>query len=317
MTETLRIAIVGFGKIARDQHVPAIGRALGMELVATASPEGSLEGVPAFPSLEAMLEAGIGVDAVAICTPPQHRRAVAATALAAGLHVLLEKPPGATVSEVAPLVAQAASAGLTLFAAWHSRFAPAADPARAFLAERRIDAVTIEWNEDVRRWHPKQEWIWQPGGLGVFDPGINALSLATYILPQPIFLTASTLSVPANCATPIAAQLRFADARNTPISVGFDWRQTGEQTWHIEVDTDRGRLVVQKGGKRLEHDGACLLDAADAEYDGIYRHFARLIAAGDSDVDLTPLAHVADAFLLGRNVAVEDFVDDGRYAGGD
>jgi D-galactose 1-dehydrogenase len=54
----------------------------------------------------------------------------------------------------------------------------------------------VEWKEDVRQWHPGQQWIWQPGGLGVFDPGINALSIVTWMLPRPIFLTASELVFP-------------------------------------------------------------------------------------------------------------------------
>ena len=46
-----------------------------------------------------MIAAGVAVDAVALCTPPQVRYAIAVQALAAGLHVFLEKPPGATLSE--------------------------------------------------------------------------------------------------------------------------------------------------------------------------------------------------------------------------
>ena len=38
----LRVAIVGFGKIARDQHVPAIAATDGVELVAVASRNASL-----------------------------------------------------------------------------------------------------------------------------------------------------------------------------------------------------------------------------------------------------------------------------------
>src|SRR6202011_675082 len=170
-----------------------------------------LEGIAHFTSLEQLLDAAPDIDAVALCTPPQVRRAQAAAALKAGKHVLLENPPAATVSELAPLVAAARHGALTLFATWHSRFAPAVEPARAFLADRRIASVNVEWKEDVKVWHPGQAWIWEPGGLGVFDPGINALSILTRILPRPFFLTAAELSFPANCAAPIAADLTFSD----------------------------------------------------------------------------------------------------------
>ena len=52
-----------------------------------------------------------------------------------------------------------------------------------------------------------------------------------------------------------------------------------------------------------------LVEAAEAEYRGLYRRFIELAATGSSDVDLTPLRLVADAFLLGRRSIVESFED--------
>lgn len=208
-----------------------------------------------------------------------------------------------------PLIASARQSGRTLFATWHSRFAPAVEPARAFLADRQINSVVVEWKEDVKVWHPGQAWIWEPGGLGVFDPGINALSILTRILPRPFFLTQAELSFPRNRAAPIAADLVFSDDTGLPIRAEFDWRQTGPQTWDINVETDGGRLTPS-GGSRLVHDDRTLVDEKQAEYRGIYRHFVELIANGVSDVDLSPLAHVADAFMLGRRRDVEPFIED-------
>jgi len=200
--------------------------------------------------------------------------------------------------------------GRTLFATWHSRFAPAVEPAKAFLATRQIMSVVLEWKEDVRVWHPRQAWIWEAGGFGVLDPGINALSIMTHILPRPFFLTRSELSFPSNRAAPIAADLAFADDRGVPIHVEFDWRQTGPQTWDIRVETDAGRLVLSSGGSRLVHDDRILVDEKQAEYRAIYRRFVELIASGTSDVDLSPLVYVADAFMLGRRRDVEPFIED-------
>ncbi|MGE9007709.1 Gfo/Idh/MocA family protein [Leptospira interrogans] len=306
---TIRIAIVGLGKIARDQHIPAISGTDGIELAAVSSRNASIDGIVHFATLDELLGARLDIDAVALCTPPQVRHAQAAAALKAGKHVLLEKPPGATVSELDPLVAAARQTGRTLFATWHSRFAPAVEPARSFLAARQIKSVLVEWKEDVRVWHPGQAWIWEPGGLGVFDPGINALSILTRILPRPFFLTEAELSFPRNRAAPIAADLVFSDATGIPIRVEFDWRQTGPQTWDIRVETDAGRLTLSSGGSHLSHDGHVLVDEKQAEYRGIYRRFVELIASGVSDVDLSPLVHVADAFMLGRRRDVEPFIE--------
>ena len=104
---TLRLAIAGFGKIATTRHVPAIAEVGGVELVAIADPLAKSADVPHFPSLDRLLKEGPDIDAVTLCTPPQVRGAQALLALEARKHVMLEKPPGATVSEIAPLVAAA------------------------------------------------------------------------------------------------------------------------------------------------------------------------------------------------------------------
>ncbi|TCU71394.1 galactose 1-dehydrogenase [Bradyrhizobium sp. R2.2-H] len=305
----LRIAIVGFGKIARDQHVGAIAATPGATLAAVASRNASLPELPHFASIEELLERGPPIDAVSLCTPPQVRRAQAAAALAAGKHVMLEKPPGTGVAELDPLIAMAAEGKRTLFATWHSRHAPAVEPARQWLAERRIASVHISWKEDVRVWHPGQAWIWEPGGLGVFDPGINALSILTRILPKPVFVTAAELAFPANCQAPIAANLTLTDIEGLPVTAEFDFRQTGPQSWDIVVDTDQGRMTLSSGGARMAVDGKVFAEAPDAEYRGLYRRFVELAATGASDVDLTPLRLVADVFLLGKRTIVEPFVD--------
>jgi D-galactose 1-dehydrogenase len=305
----LRVAIVGFGKIARDQHVPAIAASEGVELVAVADPVASLPGVPHAATLVELLRSGPDIDAVAICTPPQIRQTQAAIALAAGKHVLLEKPPGATVAEIAPLSAAARAAGRTLFTAWHSRYAPAVEPARELLAGREINSVRIIWKEDVRVWHPGQAWIFQPGGLGVFDPGINALSILTCILPQPLFVTSADLAFPANRDAPIAASLALSDARGLKIAAEFDFRQTGPQSWDIQIETDGGLVSFSQGGRKLTVGDRQHVDAAKAEYPALYRRFRELAASGECDVDLTPLQLVADAFLLGRRRTVEPFED--------
>ncbi len=305
----LRIAIVGFGKIARDQHVGAIAATPGATLAAVASRNASLPELPHFATIEDLLEQGPPIDAVSLCTPPQVRRAQAAAALAAGKHVMLEKPPGAGVAELDPLIAMAAEVKRTLFATWHSRHAPAVEPARQWLAERRIASVQISWKEDVRVWHPGQAWIWEPGGLGVFDPGINALSILTRILPKPVFVTAAELAFPANCQAPIAANLTLTDISGLPVTAEFDFRQTGPQSWDIVVETDQGRMTLSSGGARMSVDGKVLAEAPDEEYRGLYRRFVELAATGASDMDLTPLRLVADAFLLGERTIVEPFVD--------
>ncbi|CAK7255506.1 MULTISPECIES: Gfo/Idh/MocA family oxidoreductase [unclassified Shinella] len=305
----INLAIVGVGKIVRDQHLPAVAKNGDYRLIAAASRHGTVDGIDNFTSIDAMLAAVPAIEAVSLCMPPQYRYEAAEKALSAGKHVFLEKPPGATLSEVADLESLAAARGLTLFASWHSRYAPAVEAAKAFLAGTTIRSMRVIWKEDVRHWHPNQEWIWQAGGLGVFDPGINALSIVTHILPRPVFLTAATLEFPENRDAPIAATMTFTDARGLDLAAEFDWRQTGKQSWDIVAETDAGEMVLSEGGAKLSIDGKLVHEEPEQEYPMLYRHFAELVKAGKSDVDLAPLRHVADAFMLGRRKFVEAFYD--------
>ena len=304
-----RLAIVGIGKIARDQHLPALAANPAFELAAVASPHHKLDGVANYPDIDALLQATPDVQAVAICTPPQIRYDIAQRGLKHGCHVLLEKPPGATLSEVRALVELAEQRGVTLFATWHSREASAVEPARQWLQSRTLRSVKVTWKEDVRVWHPGQKWIWEAGGLGVFDPGINALSILTRIMPSALVLDSAQLSFPANCQTPIAASLQLGDQHGTAIHLELDFLQTGPQTWDIEIETDAGTLLMSKGGSVLHIDGKAVVQAPDKEYSNLYAHFEKLIRERRSDVDVAPLRLVADAFMCGRRVTVAPFVE--------
>jgi len=309
MNTKLSIAIVGVGKIARDQHLPAIAASHGFQLIACASRNAKVDGVRNYPDIDALLAEEPSLDAVSLCATPQVRYEQARAALAAGKHVMLEKPPGVSLNEVEVLRAMAVDAGRTLFATWHSRYAPAVETARHWLADRTIRSVEVRWKEDVRRWHPGQAWIWEPGGLGVFDPGINALSILTRILPREIVLRSALLSVPSNVQTPIAAELEFADERGVPVYVALDWRHGPVEQWEIDVLTDDGALQLSEGGKRLQIAAAAMNVGPEREYPGLYERFRWLIDHGAQDVDVRPFRHVADAFLLGHRREIEPFED--------
>lgn len=304
-----RVAVIGLGKIARDQHLPSIAADPDLTLAATVDPQASAIGeTPHFASLEALLQRDLAIDAVAICTPPQVRRRVASEALAAGLHVLLEKPPGASLAEIAELERQAAASGVTLFASWHSRYAAGVEPARLWLANRKVRRVDVVWREDVRHWHPGQTWIWTPGGLGVFDPAINALSIITCVLPRSMFVTSAELFFPENCDAPIAATAQLTDSAGGVGTLDLNFLQTGTQTWDIRVETDDGVCRLSQGGAVLSLPGGDAV-AADDEYPKLYRRFVELLRDRRSDVDIAPMRLVADAFLLGRRHVVEAFIE--------
>jgi len=304
----INVGLVGLGKIARDQHVPALAADGAFRLLAGASPHSRIEGLTSYPNIQTLLSEVPAITAVALCTTPQARFEAAHYALEQGRHVLLEKPPGMTISEVVALARLAERQRVTLFAAWHSRYGRAVEPARAWLAGKAPRAVSVTWKENVREWHPGQAWIWRAGGLGVFDPGINALSILTRILPGTLRLKDAELFFPRNCEAPIAAHA-VLDTNGTAVHMELDFLHTGPPSWNIHVDTEQAELALLAGGSAMTLNGRAVDVPASMEYPALYAHFASLVHGGRSDVDLAPLELVADAFLCGRRVEVEPFVE--------
>jgi len=302
----IRIAIIGYGKIAHDQHVPSIQGNSRFDLVATSSRSG--QGVAqSFTDWRELIRSVKDLQAVAITTPPEPRFEIARECVAAELHCLLEKPPTAGLAQIAALDCQAQAKGVTLFTTWHAQHHSTVDKAARALAGKRIKSLEIHWHEDVHKWHPGQQWIWEPGGFGVFDPGINALSIATKIFPGDLFVQSAELMVPANAQTPIAAEIIFSSPQGDgPLHASLDWRRSEGEEWTINVETSDGSAVrLEDGGSKLILDGKEQGDDGIGEYPDIYRVFADLIDERRSLVDVAPFRLVADCLLVGRRSTVE------------
>jgi predicted dehydrogenase len=301
----IKIAILGFGKIAEDQHVPSIAANSRFELVATSSRSG--HGVAQkFADWRELIRKVEGLEAVAITTPPGPRYSMARECLAAGLHCLLEKPPTAGLAEIADLECLAQAKSVTLFTTWHAQHHSTVDAAARVLAGKRIASMDIHWHEDVHKWHPGQQWIWEAGGFGVFDPGINAFSIATKVFPGGLFVESAELSFPENAQTPIAADIHFSSPQaEGPLRASLDWRRSDGEEWTISIEaTDGTRLRLEDGGSRLLLNGKAHEDDGRGEYPDIYRTFVDLIDERRSLVDVAPFRLVADCLLVGyrRNV---------------
>lgn len=302
----IKIAIIGYGKIATDQHVPSIRGNDRFELVASSSRSG--QGVArTFTDWRELIRSVEGLEAVAITTPPGPRYEIARECILAGLHCLLEKPPAAGLAEINDLACLAEAQGVTIMTTWHAQHNPAVDAAAKALAGKRIASLDILWHEDVHKWHPGQQWIWEAGGFGVFDPGINAFSIATKIFPGGLFVQSAELSFPENSQTPIAADIIFSSPQaDGPLHANLDFRRSEGEEWTMTVRTADGQTVrLEDGGSKLLVDGQQQAETGIGEYADIYRQFVQLIDERRSLVDVAPLRLVADCFLLGSRKTVE------------
>ena len=302
----VRIAVLGFGKIAADQHLPAILANQNFQLAGTSTHDGSSP-EPHFKDWRELIHSVADLKAVAITTPPSVRYEIARECIEAGLDCLLEKPPSASLSEVEALSRLAEAKGRTLFTAWHSQHNSAVEAAAQVLNGMQIAAMEVRWQEDVHKWHPGQRWIWEPGGFGVFDPGINAFSILTRIFPGNLFVSSADLAFPVNAHAPVSTDITFqSPACDGPITCYFDFLRTEGEDWTIEISTTDGlELRLINGGSALFLDGREQQLERLGEYTSIYREFADLIAKRRSRVDVAPLRLVADCMLHSRRRSAE------------
>ena len=302
------VGIVGVGKIARDQHLPALRSSAAFEFMACAGGATKIEGLPCFATVEDMLDGVPDLDAIAICAPPQVHYDAARLALEWHKHVFLEKPPCSTTGQLDHLLRLARRNRCTLYQTWHARHSATVDAAERWLESRPVGRGHVVWREDVRQWHPGQTWIWKAGGFGVLDAGINAISILTRIIPETLFVESARLLVPSNCETPIAAEIVFRTESGAVIEAEFDFRHRGILDCVIDIETKEGAMRLSGHGAELVINGVPVASATrEEEYPSLYRRFAELIERHECEVDNRPFQLVGDIFLVGCRQTIEPF----------
>jgi predicted dehydrogenase len=143
MTEPVRVGLIGCGRIAQVAHLPALEKANGIQLVAVSDPsEDVLRGVaqrysvPEAYADHSQVLADELVEAVLVAAPDRFHYPIAAAALSAGKHVLVEKPLASTADESEKLVDLVEQTGLVLQVGAMKRHDPGVQYARKFLNER-------------------------------------------------------------------------------------------------------------------------------------------------------------------------------------
>ena len=191
---------------------------------------------------------------------------------------------------------------------WHSQYNAGVDEAKPPLAGKRVTRLFVDWQEDVRKWHPGQAWIFRAGGFGVFDPGINALSIVTKIMPEPVFVTAPSCSSQRTPRRRLRrTSLSPAAAATARFSAVMDWRPIERDIWEITLETEDGEtLLLFSGGARLEVNGRTVVEEKPDEYEAIYE-ISTACCGKARAMSTPPFQLVADAFMLGRRSEVDAF----------
>jgi predicted dehydrogenase len=147
----LRIGVLGCGQISQAAHFEACRKATNAELYAICDLAEDLvvkmaaihEPSLTYTNFDAMV-ADPNVEAVIIGVADQFHVAMAQQALAAGKHVLVEKPLGVSIEECASLQSAVADSGLVLQVGTMKRFDPGIAFARKFIAEEMGEMLALK-----------------------------------------------------------------------------------------------------------------------------------------------------------------------------
>jgi D-xylose 1-dehydrogenase (NADP+, D-xylono-1,5-lactone-forming) len=243
----VRWGFLGAGAIAYSSLAPAVRAADGAVLHAAAARDparaAGLEPVVAHASYADLL-ADDDVEAVYISLHNQMHLQYVTAALAAGKHVLCEKPLGLTAAEVDDMTAAASQADRLLVEAVWNRWHPRTREAEQLVADGALGAV----HRAVARFDGGSpaagNYRWDPGlgGGALYDVGCYAIAGAMWAFgwQQPTEVLARADLWPSGADRLTVAELRFADGGSAEVVAGFTG--TGEQ--RLEIIGTRGALEL-------------------------------------------------------------------------
>lgn len=191
----LRIGVVGYGTGGQHFHAPFIAAAEGVTLAGIvarapatiAKVRADWPDVPVYPSLTAMIAAG-GIDAVTITTPPETRRDLVLEAVAAGLHVIADKPFAPDAAGARALVAAATARGVTLGVYQNRRWDSDLQTLRKIITGGRLGQI---W-----RVHSRMDFD-DPATLEAGPTGGLLRDLGSHLVDQMLWLLGPAVAVTA------------------------------------------------------------------------------------------------------------------------
>ncbi len=225
MPQKLRIGLIGAGGIMRGCHVPGWKEVPDIELAAVcdinreaATRLAAEHGIPRVCTDFREVMKIKDIDAVDICAPNMVHTPATLAALAAGKHVICEKPLAVTVKEVKQMIAAAAKARKMLMTAQHQRFGgPAVALGNYVKAHPLGDVYHARVHATRRDLLPVNPGFIDPrlsGGGPCMDIGVHALDTAMWLMgfPTPVRVTGKTA-------------VNFARGHDIPGAWG-DWDRT-------------------------------------------------------------------------------------------
>jgi UDP-N-acetyl-2-amino-2-deoxyglucuronate dehydrogenase len=250
--------IIGAGVIAAV-HAEAIGMVPGARLVAVTDvvPESAKElagrfGCAAEPNLDALL-ARADIDVVSICVPSGLHAEVGTQAVAAGKHLVIEKPIDVTLEAADRLIEAARAAGVVMTVISQHRFDTGLDELRRLLDSGALGTLLL--GDASTKWYRTQGYYdsaawrgtWAMDGGSLMNQGVHYVDLLRWCMGPVTEVTAvcATQAHKVEVEDTALAIVRFASGAlgtivsSTAVYPGFSQR--------LEITGTEGTVVVEDG----------------------------------------------------------------------
>jgi predicted dehydrogenase len=248
---TLKVGLIGCGRIAQQAHLPNLVRLPGIELVAYAEPEAERRAQAArlapralaFQSYEELLNRA-KVHAVVVCLPNAFHAEATIAALERGLHVYLEKPLATSSTEALRVIEAWRRAGVVGMMGFNYRFNKLYESMRARLNSGALGepatARTVfstaaknlpEWKLDRRT-----------GGGVLFDLASHHLDLVRYFFEQEVSEVYAEIQSRRSACDSAMLQMRLTGGA----SVQSFFSTSGVEEDSFEIYGERGKLSVNR-----------------------------------------------------------------------
>ncbi len=257
------LALVGSTGVIGKVHIDAINQIDSCRLVGvnarTQEPlraQATELGVKQYSTLDGVL-ADSEVDAVVIATPHPSHEEIALASIAAGKHLLIEKPLAVTPGESDRMVAAARSAGLKIGVTFNQRFRPQALKMRALIDEGAIGEIyrtsMITANFRSQDYYDRLAWrgTWNDeGGGALLNQGIHAIDLFQWVAGMPVAVFGALRSLKHKVEVEDYAGAMLEYENGALGTLHCDTVQAPGQQ-RIEVYGDDGALVMDGGSLTL------------------------------------------------------------------
>ncbi len=262
MSEPVRVVVVGAGAIAQVAHLPALRRLPGVEVAAICDNDSSkahalaarFQVADAYDDIEDVLRYA-RADAALVCTPNHLHESHVVAALAAGLHVLCERPLALTAAGVERVLKASERYGKRVIVGMNHRFRSDVQAVRSFLAGGDLgtmQAIRGGWHtfqpaRQLPSWRLRRQ---EAGGGAVLDLGVTLLDLGLWLSGWPVPKRVSAHVLRAGAGSPdgveeMGSALVVCDT-GLLLSIDVSWRHLaeGERFW-FDLVGSKGSAAIQ------------------------------------------------------------------------